>query len=72
MYPGHFITLLTRSAREQSVEKNIWAKEKGNNRKTEKINLQIEDLHNLHSSLSIIRTTISWRMRWAGNVVPIG
>jgi hypothetical protein len=72
VYPGHFITLLTRSAREQSVEKNIWAKEKGNNRKTEKINLQIEDLHNLHSSLSIIRTTISWRMRWAGNVVPIG
>jgi hypothetical protein len=49
--------------------KNIWPKSDevvGGWRK-----LQNEELHNLYSSLSIIRMTKSRRMRWAGHVARI-
>jgi hypothetical protein len=31
--------------------------------------LRIEELHNLYSSLNIIRITMSWWMGWAGHAV---
>jgi hypothetical protein len=36
------------------------------------LNTSNEELHNLYSSLSIIRMIISRRMRWAGHVARMG
>jgi hypothetical protein len=38
----------------------------------ERRNLHNEELHNLYSSPSTIRTIKSWSMRWAGHVARIG
>jgi hypothetical protein len=52
----------------QGVEEDIWTKERWGDRRK----LSNEKLHDLYSSLSIIKITKSRRMRWTGHVAWTG
>jgi hypothetical protein len=51
-------------------EENIWTLERGSSNR--RMELHNEELHNLYSSLSIIRQVKSRRMWWAGHVARMG
>jgi hypothetical protein len=63
---GYDFAAVDPCAWEQGPKENIWAKE--GEVTGERRNLRNEELHNLYSSLSIIRQIKSRRMRWAGHV----
>jgi hypothetical protein len=56
----------TEGVSEQGAEETIWTEERRSD------GVHNEELHNLCSSPSIIRTIKSRRMRWSGHVAPTG